>query len=218
MTRDYKTLKTTVSRMIFVGFVASTITGCALPPKPEKADYRQNHKIQVAREQVSVSVVLPQHGLHLAPGDMRRFRSFLRDFVQRGRTVVTVESTAPQLARDILLANGLRENEIIIAPGATVAAPNVVLSFTASKVVVPECGDWTSGPSFNMSNGPHSNFGCSVQRNVGQVVADPGDFIQQQPATGGAATRTDEGIRVHQSGAPKTRLLDGGGSAGTTTN
>lgn len=218
MTRDYKTLKTTVSRILFAGLLASAVTACALPPKPEKADYRQNHKIQVAREQVSVSVVLPRQGVQLSPGDMRRFKSFLRDFVQRGRTVVTVESTAPQQARDILLANGLRENEIIIAPGATVAAPNVVLSFTASKVIVPECGDWTSNPTFNASNAPHSNFGCSIQRNIGQVVADPGDFIQQQPATGGAASRTDQGIRVHQSGAPKTRLLDGGGSAGTTTN
>ena len=210
MTRDYKTLKTTVSRMILAGLITSVVTGCALPPKPEKTDYRQNHAIKVVREQVSVSISLPTHGSQLSPSDLRRFKAFMRDFVQRGRTTVTVESTAPQLARDIMLANGFREGEIIIAPDTTLAAPNAVLSFTANKVISPECGDWSSAPSFNPSNKPHSNFGCAMQRNIGQVVSDPGDFIQAQPAQGGAASRTDEAIRKYQSGAPL-------GTAATTT-
>jgi pilus biogenesis lipoprotein CpaD len=149
----------------------------------------------------------------LSPSDQRRFHIFLRDFIQRGRTAVTVESTLPHLAEAILLENGLHKNEIVLAPDTTIMAPNAVLSFTANKVIAPECGDWSSNSVFNPSNKPHSNFGCAYQRNIGSVVADPGDLIQSQPATGGAAERTDEKIRVHQSGTVLPRLLDGGGTA-----
>lgn len=202
--------------LLLAGVMGVALAGCANSPKPEGQDYRQNHPIQVKSEQISVSIALPAEGTALSPSDTRRFEIFLRDFVQRGRTVVTVESRTPEQARRILLANGLRDSEIVIAPQTTIAAPNAVLSFTANDVVAPECGDWSSQPNFNPSNAPHGNFGCAYQRNIGQIVADPGDFIQAQPSTGGAASRTDESIRIHQSGAPKARLLDGGGTAGAT--
>jgi len=212
MTRDCKTMKNTVGRLLFVGLVATVAVGCSSSgpePKVEGYDYRQTHKVQVKREQVSVSIVLPAQGMELSPGDQRRFHMFIRDFVQRGRSAVTVESTQVQQALGILLANGLREGEINIAPDTTVAAPNAVLSFTANTTVAPECGDWSADAlESNPSNKPSKNFGCAVQRNIGQTVADPGDLIQAQPGTGGAASRTDEAIRAHQSGAPKTRLID----------
>lgn len=207
--------KTHMSRLLFAGLVAAAVAGCTQQSKPEGYDYRENHKIQVANQQVSLSITLPDQGMELSPSDARRFHNFLRDFVQRGRSAVMVESTQAQLARDILLNNGLRANEIVITTDTTIVAPNAVLSFSANTVVAPECGDWTSNPKSNFGNKPHSNFGCSYQRNIGQVVSDPGDFIQSQPSTAGAASRTDEGIRIHQSGAPKTRLLDG--NASTTT-
>lgn len=195
-----------------MGLVAGVLAACAAPsPKEESAssDYRQIHKIQVAREQVSLSITLPDQGFALRPSDQRRFRVFLRNFVQRGRTAITLETKMPDLAKAILIKSGLRESEIIVAPNTTLQAPNAILSYTANKVVAPECGDWSSGANYNPSGKPHSNFGCSIQRNIGSVVADPGDFLQAQPATGGVAGRTDEAIRTHQSGAVKARLLDG---------
>ncbi|MFC1673167.1 CpaD family pilus assembly protein [Pseudomonadota bacterium] len=205
--------KTHMSRILFAGLVAATMAGCASQSKPEGYNPIENHQIQVARQQVSVSITLPDQGLKLSPSDERRFHIFLRDFVQRGRSAVMVESQQGQQARDILLANGLRANEVIITTDTTVMAPNAVLSFTANTAVVPECGDWSSNPVFNPSNKPHSNFGCSVQRNIGTIVADPGDFIQAQPSTGGAASRSDESIRIHQSGAPKAPLFGGNAAA-----
>ena len=202
----------TTRRLAFLALMAGLVTACASPsPKEEAAntDYRQIHRIQVTRENVSLSISLPDQGLALRPSDQRRFKVFLRKFIQRGRTVITVESQMPELAKAIMIENGLRESEIFVATNTTIQAPNAVLSYTANKVVAPECGDWSSGSSFNPSNKPHSNFGCSMQRNIGSVVADPGDFLQAQPATGGVAARTDEAIRTHQSGAVKARLLDG---------
>jgi len=204
-----------ISRIVLAGFVAAALSACASQPKPEGHDLQQNHKIQVTSEQVSISIVLPQTGATLAPGDASRFKRFLRDYVQRGRTVVTVESHQPSLAHDVLLSHGLRDSEIFLAPRATVKAPNALLTFTANKAVSPECGDWSSSPSFTVNNKPHSNFGCSIRRNMSKMVADPGDLIQAKPSSGGNASRTDADIFTHQSGAPKTRLLDGSGAAVT---
>ena len=207
--------RTFMSRVLMAGVLATTVAACASQSKPEGHDYRQNHQIQVASEQVSISITLPDSGMSLAPSDDRRFRGFLRDYVQRGRSVVTVESQMGQLARDILLANGLRDYEIVIADDTTILAPNAVLSFTANKAVLPECGNFSDHPNFNPSNAPHSNYGCAYQRNIGAITSDPGDFIQAKPATGGAASRTDTGIQTHQSGAPKPRLLDSNQSVAT---
>ncbi|HEY9079926.1 CpaD family pilus assembly lipoprotein [Magnetovibrio sp.] len=202
-----------ISRLVLAGFVAAALSGCADQPKPEGHDFRQNHKVQVTNEQVSISIALPQSGTELSPADASRFKRFLRDYVQRGRTAVTVETVQPTVARDVLLSLGLRDNEIFLAPAATVKAPNALLSFTANKAISPECGDWSSSPSLIWDNKPHSNFGCSIQRNTSKMVADPGDFIQAKPTAGGSASRTDADIFTHQSGAPKTRLLDGSGAA-----
>ena len=122
---------------------------------------------------------------------------------------MTVESAQPTLAHDVLVNNGLRDNEIFIAPTTTVRAPNVVLSFSANKVIAPECGDYSSSPSGAYDNALHSNYGCSIQRNIGQMVVDPGDFIQAKPAEGKNAGRTDVDIFKQQSGTVRPRLLDG---------
>ncbi|PCI40353.1 MAG: hypothetical protein COB46_07135 [Rhodospirillaceae bacterium] len=205
-------LKSKTTRLFCAGLVATFLAGCAdttstIQPT-EGYDYRQTHAIKVTREQVSLSLALPMQGLELSPSDQRRFKGFLRDFVQRGRTLVTVESTLGDLAKTILIKNGLRANEIILISDTNLQAPTAVLTFAANKAVVPECGDWSSDTTFRPGNKPHSNYGCATQRNIGSVISDPGDLMQAQPATGGSAARTDAAIFNHQSGAVKTRLLD----------
>lgn len=206
----------TFGRIVLASFVATSLAACAdikTTAPPQENDYRQTHKIKVTSEQISVSIAVPIEGTTLSPADTARFKSFLRDYVQRGRTVVTVESTQPDRMRKILMANGLYDGEIILVTNTTVKPPNVVLSFTAGKVISPECGDW-SGPAFDDTNhGPHSNFGCAYQRNISKMVADPGDLLQAKPSAGGNASRSDAGIFLHQSGTPKERLLDGSGAA-----
>lgn len=206
-------LKSSSKTLLFAGLITGLMAGCAETAKPtaqpiEGYDYRQTHPLKVTREQVSISIALPEQGLELSPSDQRRFKTFLRDFVQRGRTLVTVESSLGDLAKAILMKNGLRASEISIVSNTNLQAPNAVLSFAGNKVVVPECGDWSSDTTFHPDNKPHSNYGCAMQRNIGSVISDPGDLMQAQPATGGTAGRTDAAIFNHQSGAVKTRLLD----------
>ncbi|HEY9164060.1 MAG TPA: CpaD family pilus assembly lipoprotein, partial [Magnetovibrio sp.] len=114
--------------------------GSQMTDDPIRHDPRLQNPIQVAREQVSVTIALPEYGTALSPDDQRRMRAFIRDFVGRGRGSVMVESFLGERAREVLEAQGLRANEIVIAPDATIKAPNAVMSFTANVVQVPTCG------------------------------------------------------------------------------
>lgn len=182
----------------------STVVGCSarLTDDPKSHDPRLQHPIQVAREQVSVTVALPEQDSALAPDDQRRLRAFIRDFVGRGRGTVMIESFLGERARDILMAQGLRANEIVIAPETTIEAPNAVMTFSANVAQVPNCGDWSKTYSFNPTNNPQPDFGCSNRRNLGLTVADPGDLIDAQPMSGHGAARRDKALDSYNSGAP----------------
>lgn len=182
----------------------STLAGCGarLTDDPNSNDPRLQHPIQVAREQVSVTIALPEQGTVLAPDDQRRMRAFIRDFVGRGRGTVMVESFLGERAREVLVSQGLRANEIIIAPDATIKAPNAVMSFTANVAQLPNCGDWSKSVSFNPTNNPQHNFGCANRRNLGLTVADPGDLIDAQPMSGHGAARRDKALDSYNAGAP----------------
>ncbi len=203
------------ARLVMAGLTAIALAGCAATQDakpPSGTDYRQNHPIKVMREQLTLSIAMsdegPNKALRLSADDARRLKAYINIFVRRGRSAVMVESAQPKRVRDILIASGLRKSEIILLADTTVAAPNTILTFTANKVVAPECGNWSSQSSFNPTNKPHSNFGCAYQRNLGLIVSDPGDFIQAQPSSGGVAERSDESIRSLKSGTPMPRFLD----------
>jgi len=179
------------------------VAGCGTQPDTaQKNDTRLQHPVQVTPEQVSVSIDIPVEGTALSMEDQRRMRNFIRDFVGRGRSAVTVESRLGIRARQVLENQGLRANEIIVVPDATVKAPAAILTFTANTVVVPECGDWSDNSSFRPANNPHPNFGCSNRRNLGLTVADPGDLIEAQPLSGRGAARRDTVLDAYNAGDP----------------
>ncbi|MAE44003.1 MAG: hypothetical protein CMF63_03255, partial [Magnetovibrio sp.] len=115
------------------------------------------------------------------------------DYLARGRGPLVVETSGVggdmnmRRAREKWLGGmlrdaGLRSGEIVIKPASLAAKRNaLVFSFAANKVTVPECGDWSSSVGLNWTNRRHPNFGCSIQRNVGLTVADPGDLAKPKP-------------------------------------
>ena len=58
--------------------------------------------------------------------------------------------------------------------------------------VPPNCPDLSSPSNTNPGNLPDSNFGCATQRNLGLMLADPGDLLRGRnlgPADGEALSR-----------------------------
>lgn len=185
---------------VMMAVAAVSLTACASENSAERTNYLETHPIKVAREQVSITIALPEENRNLNAEDARRFKGFLRDYVQRGRTQVNVETALPGVARSVLTANGFKTEELLFIDSATVPAPNVILSFTANKALVPQCGDFSENMAFNPENMHSKNFGCATRRNLGLIVADPGDLIQSQPQSSGSAARSDITIDSYKAG------------------
>ena len=71
-------------------------------------------------------------------------------------------------------------------------------------VLPPNCPDLSKPSETNSGNYADSNFGCSTQRNLGLMLADPGDLLRGRtlgPADGEALSRS---IRAYRTGKAKT--------------
>ena len=79
---------------------------------------------------------------------------------------------------------------------------NSKISLIVGRYVVlpPNCPDLSRPTATNHGNVADSNFGCSTQRNLGLMLADPGDLLRGRtlgPADGAALSR---GIRSYRAG------------------
>ncbi|MCR4377021.1 MAG: CpaD family pilus assembly protein [Rhodospirillales bacterium] len=202
--KTFKFMHSPFVKVALLVCATSAVAGCGstLTDDPKRHDPRLQHPIQVAREQVSVTIDLPAEGVALSPEDSRRLQTFIRDFAERGRTAVTVESQMADRARQVLEAQGLRANEIVLMPDTTLNAPSAMMTFTANVAQVPTCGDWSENYAFNPTNNPTADFGCSTRRNLGLTVADPGDLIDAQPMSGRGAARQDTVLDSYNAGTP----------------
>ncbi len=159
------------------------ITACEDPKRA--ADYREAYPLIVVKERLSLSIDVPGADGALSAEDADGLSRFVGDYLDRGqgRLVVEADDTRMRRLHGLLRAAGLRSREIAIRQGSGGAtdARLAVLSFVASAVKVPDCGDWSSSVGLNWSNRRHTNFGCSIQRNIGLMVVNPADL--SSPAT-----------------------------------
>lgn len=164
------------------------LAACEAPQR--SADYRQQWQVAVGKETISLVVAMPAAGDTLAGLEAATFERFVRRYVEAGQGGMTVEASgaAADRARDMLLKEGVRDREIIVAPAAGGVANAAVLTYTAATIAVPDCGDWSSNATFNWSNRVHSNFGCVTQRNIGLTVRNPADLETPRTVSPGDGT------------------------------
>lgn len=179
------------------------LAACEAPQR--SADYREQAKMTVAKETVSLTVAVPAAGAGLAGIEATKFEQFVRRYLEQGHGQMTVRAPAAAagVAREMLLKEGVRGREIVITPDAAGADNSVRLSYTASMVTPPECQDWSSNATFNWSNRVHSNFGCATRRNIGLTVQDPADLEKAKGMTDFDGTRAS-GIINNYRKAPET--------------
>jgi len=178
------------------------LAACEAPK--HSADYRDQAKFAVAKETVSLTFAVPAAGAELAGIEATQFERFVRRYHEQGHGPMTVHAgaAAAALARELLLREGVRGREIMIAPDAP-GADAVRLTYTASKAIVPDCVEWSSNATFNWSNRVHSNFGCATRRNVTLTVRDPGDLEKARDMTGFDGNR-GVGVITNYRKAPET--------------
>ncbi|MBT4890959.1 MAG: hypothetical protein HON65_15545 [Rhodospirillales bacterium] len=166
----------------FVALMA--LTAC---DTPRSSDYESNHEFVIGEETISMEIsgALDQE----IPGPV--FNSIVHEFQGRANGPIAIEikrfgqsdeqvASNISMIKQILMKSGVRASQIIVMPMDAGNDLNAVLSFTANTVQLPECGDWSSSSSSNWSNTVHSNLGCATQRNLGLMVANPGDLQSAQ--------------------------------------
>lgn len=150
------------------------------------ADPRQAFPIAVTSENASLSVEVTEKGLPASYDDGMMVQRFIRDYMNRGRSKLTInvgagEQIAAEQMRSYVAGLGVPKTNIATRFGNT-GQNLTVLGFVGYKAHVPECGDWSRGENFLYSNARSPNFGCSVRRNIGLMVTDPGDLIRSKPS------------------------------------
>lgn len=197
-----------------LAFVAAMLSTACVPPPGDK-DYRDVYTLKPERKTFSAVVHLNAEGLGAGPNDERQLASIIREYIRRGDSLLLIGSPAKEeggedgttellLAR--LAAAGVARESIrleagMVAPSAGEGTP-FVLSFRGYHVQVPECGDWSGQTGFNPSNQPHTNFGCSFQRNLGLTLSDPGDLVRSRTPGSQDPNRGDDILRKHRVGKP----------------
>ena len=164
---------------------------------PGASESESPYRIMVEEKTFRAEVPLPE----IVHQDGRRRvvlpRGFLADYQRRGRTPMRLMPPSSMTAKDAdavrALAGWLEDQGIptdVLDPATAFdyIPPSdnhhVGLAFRAYSAIVPNCGDWSGETGFNPSALPHTNFGCSVTRNIGLMLSDPGD-LERARSSGG---------------------------------
>lgn len=184
-----------------ISFMVLGLNACEAPKTT--SDYRATHKVSVQVENLSMEI----SGTIEKAVQSEKFIRIIREFHIRANGPIAIEirrfgQSEEKMASDIQIINtalrgaGIQESQIIVLPTPAGNDLNAVLSFSVNSVQVPECEDWSTSSSFNWSNTPQGNYGCSTIRNIGLMIANPGDLETTQPMTnypGGWAIMNEEG-------------------------
>ena len=200
------------STLWMIAVLAVAVASCAPPTgNPEVGD---KHAIGLEKKVFSLALHLSPNGMIFAR-DYQRIQGFVRAYVRRADSRLVISSPPPSAnaplvaeagmvnVRDLLAAEGVDPDSILLRPGiaAVAEADALVLSFRGYEVKVPECGDWSGETGFNPSNMPHTNHGCSYQRNLGLMLSDPGDLVRSGALDPFDAQRSDTVIHGYKAGA-----------------
>lgn len=176
-------MKPAIRSLAVLAALVPVVAGCA---DLADHDYRVRYPIGVEQH----TAILDVGSLD---ADQDRIAAFAGDFLKTGgdgRVFVTVngrtsdDADAIAMAQDIgaTLRNlGLAAGEIELRLTVGDAAQRrAVLTYAFYVARPPECGQYRRDVTTNLDNSPTDNFGCSIQRNLGAMIANPRDLLTLQ--------------------------------------
>lgn len=129
-------------------------------------------------------------GLQLGYGD--------RVFVEAGYGGERASQDVARVAAEygLLLSQGAP-----VTAGGQAGSVRVIVS--RSEARVPGCPNWEDSREIGERISTASNYGCAVNSNIAQMVADPNDLVLGQTGSGsGNAATASKAIRFHRDSAP----------------
>ncbi len=207
--------------LLFVCIVAA----CDTPPVVEP-DYRVRHPLKVEKKTFAMAMTMSPDGTPASAYDVKRLRGFVGVYLRRAEGPFRIltppaldEATARARAETVsvhLMAEGVRPGNIVLVAGQAPVDDRyaIVLSFRGAEIKVSDCGDWSGRSSFNPTNLPHTDYGCSYQRNIGLMLSDPRDLVRGRPFGGSDSQARSRVIQLYRAGSA-TGSESPSGEAGT---
>ncbi len=216
-------------RFVAVSALAVALTGCKHSDSGEQVlgwsmvDAAQRHPIMVtqAPTNLDVEVSRGRHGL------MPEQRAAVIDFMRRykresttGKLVISAPGGAPNevsavqaagIVKGLARSEGIGWNEIQVEPYSAEEGnpqPPLRLSFVRHAAEAPECGRFPANLAEQSDNLPYANFGCSTQRNLASMVANPQDLLGPRTEQRGRSAErrdviTDKWIKGETTGSKR---------------
>jgi len=192
----------TIVGTLFAVIAAVGIAGCGTDLVDH--DYRMRYPIGVEQHTAILDITSLDE-------DEERVAAFAADFLKAngGKVAVTVngptadDAEAIAFAQDIgatLRAHGLAAGEVDLRLAVNAGDRRAVLTYVFYVARPPQCGTWTKDISDNWTNAPSEHFGCSIQRNVGSMAANPRDLIRLPDDQGRWGSRSADVIGKYQRG------------------
>lgn len=217
-------------RVVFMLAVALASAGCSMTAKEDVTasiprDYRLRHPIAVREGDRTMEVFIGTRRGGLTPTQRTEIAAFAKVWQREssGGIIIDVPSGTPN-ARAASAA--VREVRAVLAgagvPSRAMAArayrpsdpeelATVRLQYPKMVGQVGPCGLWPEdlGLTYNSQptlNRPYWNLGCSSQRNLAAMVADPADLVQPRAETPIYAARRSTALDKHRKGESSSTI------------
>lgn len=185
--------------------------GCAADLTQQ--DYRLAHPVAVEEKAAVALFARPAEGAALSPADRDRLGRLAEESLRRGAGTIEITAGArpgeeaaalafAQTLADTLRAWGTGAVNVAVTGGADAAPPPGLAQVRVPvwEARVPECGKFERGLNPDYANAPHSNWGCSIQRNRALMVQNPADLVRARETSGRDGVRASTVLEKYGKG------------------
>jgi len=220
----------TVLRIMAISGAAALLAGCYTPREAQNAysqDYRQRHPITLKEGEQTVEVFLSRNRGGLTPSQRADVLAFAQAWKREGSSGIVVDvprggatdrAAAASLREigSIFTASAIPRNGVVVRNyrPANSALASIKLNYSQLMAKAGPCGLWPNdlGPGGGeqyIQNQTYWNFGCSQQRNLAAMVANPSDLVQPRGETPAYTAHRSVMLDKYRKGTNPSSTYDG---------
>ncbi|TAN54895.1 MAG: Type IV pili component [Magnetospirillum sp.] len=186
------------------------LAACSEPMDMAIHDHHQRYPFQVeSRSAVATLAAAGERGF--SRDDLAVLADLAREHVKRGAGAIAVTGAEAERAAAELVRLGIDAASLSVkaAEGATEVRVPVWVA------IVPECGNFAKPLNPDWENAPNSNYGCSIQRNIGLMVSNPADLVRAREPSGRDGQRAADILDKYSRGQATGSVREGASTLST---
>ncbi len=178
-----RALRSRLAMSAMIAAVAVAVAGCDRPQlsdafHPEVTDYTKRHPIVVTPQSETIDIAVGRSGAARDYAYMETTR-FLRQYKRSTSGALYISLPGHDAGASNLIGTAIQREGI---PAQRVnytrhgAAGTLTLSYDRVAAIGPVCGNWQEDVTRNPDRAPYPDFGCSQQRAIAAMAANPTDL------------------------------------------